>query len=78
MTEFPVEAMCFLDGHDGKFLMAVFCRLQSRIPIISEPSANTSFQPPHRFHFSQRMALNDCSYKSTANREVSDCSTVPL
>ena len=30
-----VEVVCFLDGYSEKFLMAVFCRLQSRIPIIS-------------------------------------------
>ena len=34
--------------------------------------ANTSFSPLHRFHLSQITASNDCSYKSTANREVSD------
>ena len=67
-----VEVMCFLDGYSEKFPMVVFCRLQSRIPIISEPSADTSFQPLHRFHFSQITSSNDCSYKSTANREVSD------
>ena len=67
-----VEVVCFLDGYSEKFLMAVFCRLQSRIPIIPEPSANTSFQPLHRFHFSQITTSNDYSYKSTANRGVSD------
>ena len=86
-----VEVMRFLDGHGEKFLMAVFCRLQSRISIISHsllPThrsnpftastfTNTSFQPLHRFHFSQITASNDYSYKSTANREVSDRSTVP-
>ena len=68
------EVMRFLDKHGVKFLMAVFCRLQSRIPVISEPSANTSFPPPHRFHLSQITSSNDYSYKSTANREVSNCS----
>ena len=66
------EVMRFLDGHGKKFPMTVFCRLQSRIPIISEPSVNTPFQPLYRFHLSQITASNDCSYKSTANREVSD------
>ena len=68
MTEFPVEVMRFLDRHGKKFLMAIFCRLQGRIPIISEHSTNTSFQPPHRFHFSQITTSNDHSYKSTADR----------
>ena len=71
-----VEGMRFLDEHGEKFPMVVFCRLQSRIPIISEPSVNTPFQPLHRFHFSQRTASNDHSYKSTASREVSGHSTV--
>ena len=71
------EVMRFLDVHGKKFLMSVFYRLQSRIPIISEPSVNTSLQPLHRFHFSQITTSNDHSYKSTANREVSDRSTVP-
>ena len=39
--------------------------------------ANTSFQPSHRFHFSQITASNDCSYKSTASREVSGRSAAP-
>ena len=43
MTEFPVEVMRFLDGHGEKFLMAVFYRLQSRIPIILH-----SLLPIHR------------------------------
>ena len=64
------EVMRFLDKHGVKFLMAVFCRLQSRILIIPEPSTNTSFQPLHRFHLSQITSSNDYSYKSTANREV--------
>ena len=72
MTKFPVEAIRFLDGHGKKFPMMVVCRQQSRIPIISELSANTQFQPLHRFHLSQITASNDCSYKSTASREVSD------
>ena len=38
-----VEGMRFLDEHGEKFLMAIFCRLQSRIPIISQSFANTSF-----------------------------------
>ena len=38
-----VEVMCFLDGHGKKFPMAVFCRLQSRIPIILH-----SLLPIHR------------------------------
>ena len=71
-----VEVMRFLDGHGEKFPMTVFYRLQGRIPIISEPSANTPFQPLHRFHLSQITASNDHSYKSTANREMSDRSTV--
>ena len=38
---------------------------------LTQSFANTSFPPPHRFHLSQITASNDCSYKSTANREVS-------
>ena len=34
--------------------------------------ANTPFQPLHRFNFSQITDSNDYSYKSTANRDVSD------